>query len=279
MARQSTIEEVPAGQWPIRDMVAVVRSTIDEVEHRLVQKNPLPQGLIQGLYEKIDNIEAEILRRRSALSLAKQQANECGIGSLYPQSEGEIHKALVATAHEDSRLQASAEAEQEPIDSQNFYEHSVSKDSGPVVTDEHDMLHSLQDNIKALQSVILVRMDDSMLLNSRNTSSMVSFSILEQQMTILDGLLQHVLRLYTPTIHSDCPELENTLIALPVQLNALFNMEIQEAAQEGTDIDEEVIMHIVVENQKRTNILRHIDDIANKVRGVTRRSEGHGQGG
>lgn len=264
MAHALADDEVLAGQWPIRNMVDVVRSIIDKFEHRLVQKESLPQGLIQELYENIDNIEAEILRRQSALSLSKHQAKECDV----PHSEDQVYEAPAVNARKEDDLKASEHGEAEPIDSQNFYGASASEESRPIVTDQQGMLHSLKDDIKAIQSVVRLRMD-SMPTKKRNTSSMVSFSILEEEMTILDVLLEHVTTCDMPAIGLDCSELEKKLMALPTQLNALFNMEIKEAAQEGTDIDDKIMLHIVVENQKRTNILRHLNSIAKKVQGVT----------
>lgn len=165
----------------------------------------------------------------------------------------------VAIAHKDNELQAS----------HNLEGQSTNKDSQPTEADKHDMLDSLQDNIKAIQSIILLRMNNSMSSKARSTSSMVSFSILEEEMKILDGLLERVTGSYNPPHDENGDGLETKLMALPTQLSALFNMEIREAAQEDSDIDEKMMMDMVVENQKRTSVLRHIELVANKVKEVT----------
>lgn len=273
MAHKSRTDEDLAGQWSIRDMIQIVQSMTDEVERHVLQKEVLPHELIQGLYENIDRMEAEILRRRTALSVAKTQIDEYDSESEYSQDGDEVSIPPVAIAHEDNDLQASLAAEQSPTGSQSLDGQSTNKDSQPAVADRHDILASLQDNIKAIQSIILLRMSSSMSSKTRSTSSAVSFSILEEEMEILDGLLEHVTGSSKPPNDENGDVLENKLMALPTQLSALFNTEIREVTHEGNDIDEQIMMDMVVENQKRVSVLRHIELVANKVKDVTRNNQ------
>ncbi|KAK7707788.1 hypothetical protein SLS63_013662 [Diaporthe eres] len=135
--------------------------------------------------------------------------------------------------------------------------------------DEYDS----ENNIKAIQSIIHLRMSSSMSSKTRSTSSAVSFSILEEEMEILDGLLEHVTGSSKPPNDENGDVLENKLMALPTQLSALFNTEIREVTHEGNDIDEQIMMDMVVENQKRVSVLRHIELVANKVKDVTRNNQ------
>lgn len=249
MANASTADQTLAGKWPIRDMVGLVRSMVDEVECHVFQKESLPEELVRGLYDAINNIEAEVIRRRAALSLVQNQISG---GQVLPE----------ALTPKDNDLEVSSAEKQESSDFQNLEEESAKKDSRPVVMDKQDTLDSLQDNIKAIQSVILFRMNNSMLSETSTTTNMVSFSILEEEMEILDGLLGHV----TGSHDQSAELLQTKLTALPTLLGALFNMEIREAAEQGSDIDEKNMMYMVMENQKRTNVLRDIEGIANKVK-------------
>lgn len=265
MAHTSATDEALAGQWSIRDMLLIVQSLIDEVERHVVQQESLPDGLVQGLYETIDNIEADILRRRAELSLMESQVEGRGAGIASSQREVAVHVPPVAIPHEDNGFEASLASERGSTDSQN-----PNDDSQPAAADKQHILDSLQDNIKAIQSVIVLRINDYVSTKTSKTSSMVSFSILEEEMKILDGLLEHVLGASKPSIDQSGDVSEKSLMALPAQLSALFNMEIREVAQEGIVLDEKLMMRMVEENQKRTNVLRHIELVANKVKEVTR---------
>lgn len=269
MAHTSTPDEVLAGQWSIRDMLVIVQSMIDEVERHVLQKESLTDGLVQGLYQIINNIEAEILRRRDALSLVEAQFGGCDSGIANSQREAALHIPSVAVT---DNPQTSLTAQQTSTDSPNLGRESGNKDSQPAGKGE--IVNSLQDNIRGIRSVIVLRMKDSLLIKTRKTSSMVSFSILEEEMDILDGLLELVLGACESSNGRIGGVLDGRLTALPAQLNALFNMEIREAAQEGSEIDEKVMMHMVVENQKRTNVLRHIELVADNVKELTRNIQG-----
>jgi hypothetical protein len=243
---------------------------IDKVECHVLLKESLPEGLVQGLYETINNIEAEILSRRPALSLVQNQIEGCDTGTVPSQSEWAQHVLPVNTTQKDNNLGSSLAANQGCTESWYLERQDANEDSRPVVADKQGALDSLHDNIKAIQAVVLFRMSDSMASKTSRTSSMVSFSILEEEMEILDGLSKHVTGSYKPPDDQSGDLLEIKLIALPTLLNALFNMEIREAVEQGSDIDDNAMMNMVMENQKRTNVLRDIDGIANRVKEVTR---------
>lgn len=268
MAYSSTTDEVLAGRWTIRNVLSTVQSMIDEVERHVVQKESLPDGLVQGLYQTINNIEAEILRRRAELSLVESQLEGRGAGLGDLQSEVAVQLPPVAIAQEDNDLGPSLAVEQRSADSQNS-----NKDSQPAVADNRAILDSLQDKIKAIQSVIVLRLNDSASNKTSKTSSMVSFSILEDEMKILDSLLEQVLGASKPSTDQSGDVSEKSLMALPDQLNALFNMEIQEVDKEGSVINQKVMLEMIVENQKRTDVLRNIELVANKVKEVTQNIE------
>lgn len=264
MANTFTTDEILAGRWSIREMVTMIQSIIDEIEGYVVQNEALPEGLIQGLYETIDNVEAEILRRRAALPLVQSSSDGYDLETTHPQSEGEMRGLSVSTS-----LQESLAIELGPTNSQNPDVQSTNKESQPTQADQNDVLGSLQDNVKAIQSVVLLRKNSSMLSKTRSTISMVSLSILEEETKILDELLEQAAGVHEPSNHLNSDGTEKRLMDLPTQLSALFNMEIQEAAQGGSEIDDKVMMHMVIENQKRTDVLRQIELIANKVKEAT----------
>jgi hypothetical protein len=270
MSHTSTTDGLLGGNWSVGDMVTLVRSMIDKVECHVLLKESLPEGLVQGLYETINNIEAEILSRRAALSLVQNQIEGCDTGTVSSQSEWAQHVLPVNTTQKDNNLGSSLAANQGCTESWYLERQDANEDSRPVVADKQGALDSLHDNIKAIQAVVLFRMSDSMASKTSRTSSMVSFSILEEEMEILDGLSKHVTGSYKPPDDQSGDLLEIKLIALPTLLNALFNMEIREAVEQGSDIDDNAMMNMVMENQKRTNVLRDIDGIANRVKEVTR---------
>lgn len=268
MAHISTPDEVLAGQWSIRYMLVTVQSMIDEVERHVLQKESLNDGLVQGLSETINNIEAEIFRRRDALSLVESQSQGRDTGIANSQRGAAPHIPPVAVAHKDDP-QRTAEQRSPDLPGQ-----STNKDDRPSVLGTDETADSLQDNIRGIQSVIGLRIKDCLSNKRGKTSSMVSLSILEEEMKILDGLLEHVLGACEPSDDRIGGVLEK-LMALPAQLNALFNMEIREVAQEGSEIDEKTMMYMVMENQKRTNVLRHIELVADKVKRLAQNSQGN----
>ncbi|KAH8752987.1 hypothetical protein F5883DRAFT_651143 [Diaporthe sp. PMI_573] len=270
MSYTSTTDGLLGGNWSVGDMVTLVRSMIDKVECHVLLKESLPEGLVQGLYETINNIEAEILSRRAALSLVQNQIEGCDTETVSSQSEWAQHVLPVNTTQKDNNLGSSLAANQGCTESRYLERQDANEDSRPVVADKQGALDSLHDNIKAIQAVVLLRMSDSMASKTSRTSSMVSFSILEEEMEILDGLSKHVTGSYKPPDDQSGDLLEIKLMALPTLLNALFNMEIREAVEQGSDIDDNAMMTMVMENQKRTNVLRDIDGIANRVKEVTR---------
>lgn len=279
MANTFTTDEILAGQWSIREMVTMIQSIIDEIEGYVVQNEALPPGLLQGLYETIDNIEAEILRRRAALPLVQSSSDGYDLETTHPQSEGEMRRLPVSTSQGQNTLQESLAIELGPTNSQNPDVQSTNKESQPAQADQNDVLSSLQDNVKAIQSVVLLRKNSPMLSKTRSTISMVSMSILEEETKILDELLEQAAGVHEPSNHLNSDGMEKRLMDLPTQLSALFNMEVQEAAQGGSEIDDKVMMHMVVENQKRTDVLRQIELIASKVKEATQHTEDQARSG
>lgn len=279
MAHTFTTGEILAGPWSIREMVTMVQSIIDEIEGYVAQNEALPQGLVQGLYETIDNIEAEILRRRAALPLAQGSSDGYDLETTHPQSEDEMRGLSVSPSQGESTLHEFLAIELGPANSQNPGVQSTNKESQPAQADQNDVLGSLQDNVKAIQSVVLLRKNSSMLSRTRSTISMVSMSILEEETKILDELLEQAAGVYEPSNHLNSDGVEKRLMDLPTQLSALFNMEIQEATQGGSEIDDKVMMHMVIENQKRTDVLRQIELIAFKVKEATQHATDQARSG
>lgn len=270
MAYQSAVDKVLAGQWSIQEMTAIFNSLIDEVESHVIQNESLPHSLVQGLQETINNIEAEILQRRAALSLVKSQLDGCNAGLASPQREVAMNIPLAATAQQDTDLQGCLETEQVSNSPQHLAGQSANEDSQPAMADKSGMLDSLQDNIKAIESVIILHMTDAQPTKTGRTSSMVSFSILKEEMSILDSLSQHVLAASSLSNDQIAGSLEKRIMALPAQLSAVFNMEIQEAAQKGSEIDDKDMMQMVLENRKRTDVLRRLEMIADRAKEIMR---------
>lgn len=279
MAHSFTTGEILAGRWSIREMITMIQSITDEIEGYVAQKEGLPEGLVQGLYETIDNIEAEILRRRVALPLLQNSSHGHDLDTTHSQSKGEMHIPPVSIFQGENKSEASLASELGATKSQNPDVQSTNKESRPAEGNKHDVLDSLQDNVKAIQSVVLLRKNNSMLSKTRSTISMVSLSILEEETKILDELLEQAAGVHEPSDHLDSDGMEKRLMDLPTQLSALFNMEVQEAAQGDNEIDDKVMMHMVVENQKRTDVLRQIELIAHKVKEVTQHTEDDARGG
>lgn len=270
MAYQSTVDKVLEGQWSIREMTAIVNSLIDEVESHVIQNESLPHSLVQGLQETINNIEAEILQRRAALSLVKSQLDGCNAGLASPQREVAMNIPPAASAHADTDLQACMETEHVSNSPQDLDGQSANEGSQPALADKRGVLNSLQDSIEAVQSVIILHMTGAQPIQTGKTSSMVSFSILKEEMSILDSLSQHVLAASSPSNDQNAGLLEKRIMALPAQLSAVFNMEIQEAAQKGSEIDDKDMMQMVLENRKRTDVLRRLEMIADRAKEIMR---------
>lgn len=270
MSYTSTADEIRSGKWSIQDLVSLALSMMDEVESHILLKESLPDELFQGLFKTINDIEAEILRRRAALSLVQEDVLVRQAETPSSQSEWAQDIASIESPQLENSSGVSLTTDQGFIQSDT--EHG-DKDHRTVAGEIQDTLASLHDSIKAIQSVVLLRMNASLPSKTSTTSSMVSFSILEEEMEILDGLLKHVAGSCKPSDDESRDLLETKLVALPTLLGALFNMEIREAVDDGSDIDDKVMMQMVVANQRRTNVLRDIERIAKRVKDVAVKSK------
>lgn len=261
MSYTSTTDEILSGKWSIQDLINLARSMMDEVESHVHLQESQPDELLQGLFKTINDIEAKIVRRREALSLVQEHIPEDDSS----QSEWAYDADSVGSTQVDNKLEVKLATNEayEDLDTEDG-----NKDGRTVTGEIQETLDSLHESIIAIQSVVLSRMNTSMPSKTSTTSSMVSFSILEEEMEILDGLLKHVMGSYNSSDESR-DLLEIKLVALPTLLGALFNEEIREAVEDGVDIDDKVMMDMVVANQRRTDVLRDIESIAKRVKDVT----------
>lgn len=248
MEQTSTSNKALANQWSIRKLVVSTQGILDEAEKFIFQDGILPQGLVHRLHETINNMEAEVLKNHQN---TKFKAENMDLGR------------NMATFNKEGEFRTSVEP-------QELFIHSKTLNQGQ--RNEILILDALQDDIKAIRSVVFIYMTNAVPLKKRSTSGMVCFSIFQEEMAILDGLLENVLKFYEPSHHVSDDVLEERLGVLPLQLNALFNTEVEEAAQKGKEIDQKAMMRMIIENQKRTEVLQHIYRITNRIKDLRRGS-------
>jgi hypothetical protein len=272
MSHTSINDEFLTTKWSIQGMITIVRSVVTHVETYVLRKESVPEELIQGLYEAIDSIEADIISRQAAISLLELDDQNRGSDFEIAPSQIQIGgDVLQVNITQETNPGGSNAVEQGFIESENPNREDTSKCSQAIVVDKHATMDFLQNKIQVIQSVILFRMRNSKPSDTSTTSSVrVSFSVLEEEMEILDTLSKHVMGSYKPWDDQTGDLMETKLTALPNMLNSLFNEEIQEAVERGSEIDEKTMMGMVVENQKRTAILRDLNYIAKQVKEATR---------
>ncbi|POS74328.1 hypothetical protein DHEL01_v207278 [Diaporthe helianthi] len=270
MSHTSNADEILFGRRSMQDMSSLVRSLIDEVESHILLKDPLPEELFQGLYKTINDIEAKIVRRQAAQILAQKQIPAPCTENAASQSEWCKEVLSIGSTQRENGPVVLSVTNQLLARSQVTGTQDAYQGSPTDVRAIQDTLDSLRDSIQAIQSVVMLRMNTSMPSEASTTSRMVSFSILEEEMEILDGLLKHVVGSYKPSDDESCDLLETMLVALPTLLGALFNMEIREAVENGSEIDDKVMMEMVMANQRRTNVLRDVENIAKQVKDAIR---------
>ncbi|KAG8157466.1 hypothetical protein KVR01_012850 [Diaporthe batatas] len=272
MSDKSSADEVLSATWSIQNLIQSVSFMMDEVECNVLLTKSLPDEVLKGLCKTINDIETKVLRRRAALSLAQNHTTACYTEADTSQRElDEI--LLIGSTPSHTSFQSQSAADEGSIRSEDLDTEYENKDSRAPAGEIQGTIDSLHESIKAIQSAVLSRMNASMPSKESTTSSMVSFSILEEEMEILDGLLKHVVGSYKASDDESSDWLEIKLVGLPTLLSALFNMEIREAVEDGSDIDDNVMMEMVVANQTRTNILRNIEAIAKRVKDLALKSK------
>lgn len=152
--------------------------------------------------------------------------------------------------------------------------HHASMEQRFVQADTNPALEAIQEDIYALTSVLSMQMADFQSLKQRQVSELALFSVLEEAFEILMDLNDQVDDLYQPSngmgeglAHGI---LQLRLDALPLQLQAVFNMDCQERERQGEEIGDDEMVAMVLQNQKRTEMLRAIQDVLGRKLEVSR---------
>lgn len=150
--------------------------------------------------------------------------------------------------------------------------HNVCIKQDYSLAEPNTKLDELQQDVHALLSIIATQMADFQSLQHRQTSELAWFSVLGEESAILIDLKNQIEDLYEPSQgmgeRLSHEVLQGRFDALPVQLQAVFNMQCHERESQGGEIDDAEMMIMVLENQKRTDLLRSIQNILGRTEDV-----------
>lgn len=262
---------------PLGNFVVDAKSLIAEAEQHMTEKKDslLPADWAQKFYAIIDKAEAQI-KSEQVSQLSKPQHRQSG-GSC---SKQEVSYSSTEVPHPQDGGVDVADDTRNSSNSAILAElsnHHLHQEQKFVLAEFHSMLTDVQQDVHALVPVIQMSMAEFRALKKNKTSELAWFSILEEEYGILVDLNNHIEDLRDPV--DDLGKglaheiIQHRFDALPVQLHAVFNMQCQEAEHQGSEIDDEEMVRMVLENQKRTEMLRNIQDMIKRTQDIVHQME------
>ncbi|ROW04771.1 hypothetical protein VMCG_04760 [Cytospora schulzeri] len=262
----------------LEDLAMGVRSLIAEAERFVLQERGtlLPPGWTDKIYSMIDEAEAHIqIEQASHISECEHhrlQVSRDSTEAWWRSSKQVCYSSTEAvcqgTALADERRKSGDSAVSAELSNHHVYiEQQIFALSHPDTS-----LEDLQGDVYALLAIISMHMADFRSLKQRQTSELAWFSILEEESAILIELNNQIEDLYEPPHgmgEKICHEvLQDRFDGLPVQLQAVFNMQCHERESQGGEIADDEMMQMVLENQKRTDMLRKIQTVLDKEQDI-----------
>ncbi|KUI70483.1 hypothetical protein VM1G_06585 [Cytospora mali] len=282
-----TISEKITAGLALGNFAMGTNSLIADAETCVLEGNGalLPLGWAQKLYSMIDEAEAQIRNCQPSFYDQKythqQNRDSCDSTEVRLRSSKQINNIMTEDSlhgHNGGVRAISIDLTDERRESadsvilaelDNSHAHI---EQNFVLAEPQSKLEEIQEDVYALQSVISIQMADFRSLKKRQTSELAWFSILEEEYEILLDLGSQIEDLYEPwdgmgegLAHE---LLQVRFDALPIQLQAVFNMRCQEGERQRREIDDEEMVHMVLENQTRTEMLRNIQNLLERKKNV-----------
>lgn len=263
----------------LEDLTGEAKSLIAEAEQfiRDTEGALLPAGWAEQIRFMISEAETRV-RRKQALHVSGSEngqtrdswdSTKTWLRSMkhVSHSSSEVH--IRGIALDDQRKKSTDSAILAELGN-----HHASIEEGFILSEPNPKLEALQEDVYALVSTISMQMADFHSLKQRKISELALFSIFEEEYGILMELNDQIEDLFQPS-HGMGQGLGHGLLqlrfdALPLQLQAVFNIDCQERERKGGEIDDEEMMSLVLENQWRTEMLRSIQDVLDRKREAAR---------
>lgn len=237
----------------------------------------LPEGWAGCIRSMIDQVEAQIQSEQDSHSLEgehRRVRDSWDSTEIWWRSKKQVTYSSTATSCQETSLSCDEEESADPEILSELGNHNECIEQTDVLEEPRPKIADLQENVYALLSVISMQMAGFRSLKQRKTSELAWFSILEEESSILTDLNNHIEDLYeSPDGMGErlCLEiLQIRFDAISVQLQAVFNMQCHERESQGGDVDDEEMMAMVLENQKRTEMLRSIQNVLERTEGLLR---------
>lgn len=274
-----SIDDIATAGLTMQHLIMEAKAKIAEVERCVLagQGHLLPEGWARTIHHMIDEAEARARSEQASPTRGQDVHREGG-----PDSAGAWWRANVALSfmiaeehHSENDDRGSTRGSEvvEGVESVSdilaeLRGHHTRREQKFALAGSHSKLEEMQEEIQALLTVVWGQIMASTMLEQRQTSDLAWYSILEEERGILLDLNDEIHDLYDP-LHGMEGVLayeiqQDRFDALPVQLHAVFNMRCREWELQGREVGDEEMARIVMENQKRTDILRGIQELINR---------------
>lgn len=273
------IDDIATAGLTMQQLIMEAKVKIAEVERCVLagQGHLLPEGWARTIHHMIDEAEARARSEQASPTWGQDEHREGG-----PDSAGAWWRAkvalsfMIAEEHHSENDDRGSTRESEVVEGVEFVSdilaelrgHHARREQKFALAGSHSKLEEIQEEIQALLTVVWGQMMASTMLEQRQTSDLAWYSILEEERGILLDLNDEIHDLYDP-LHGMEGVLayeiqQDRFDALPVQLHAVFNMRCREWELQGRELGNEEMARIVMENQKRTDILRGIQELLDR---------------
>ncbi|ROW11850.1 hypothetical protein VPNG_04948 [Cytospora leucostoma] len=274
-----SINDTATAGLTMQQLIMEAKAKIAEVEQHILagQGHLLPEGWARTIHHIIDKAEARV--RGEQVSHLQGQNQQSEGGSVHSRAWWRANVALsfmiaeeFHSEHDDNGSTKESELVEEELSVSDILAElrndHARRERKFVLAELHNKLEEIQEDIQALLTVVWGQMMACTTLEQRQTSDLAWYSILEEERGILLDLNDEIHDLYDPLHGMEgvlaYEILQERFDALPVQLHAVFNMRCREWELQGREIGDEEMTRIVMENQKRTDSLRGIQELLDR---------------
>ncbi|ROV99841.1 hypothetical protein VSDG_02990 [Cytospora chrysosperma] len=220
----------------------------------------LPEGWAGCIRSMIDQVEAQIQSEQDSHSLEgehRRVRDSWDSTEIWWRSKKQVTYSSTATSCQETSLSCDEEESADPEILSELGNHNECIEETDVLEEPRPKIADLQENVYALLSVISMQM--------------AGFRSLKQRKTNLNNHIEDLYESPDGMGERLCLEiLQIRFDAISVQLQAVFNMQCHERESQGGDVDDEEMMAMVLENQKRTEMLRSIQNVLERTEGLLR---------
>ncbi|KAK7734003.1 hypothetical protein SLS53_007998 [Cytospora paraplurivora] len=274
-----SIDDMATSGLTLQQLIMEAKDKIAEVERCVLagQGHLLPEGWARTIHSIIDEADARVRSEQASPTQGQNQHHKGGSDSTeaWWRANVELSFMIAEESHSETNEHGSTKESEVVEEEQSVSDilaeirnYHARRDQKFGLAESHRKLEEIQEDIQALLTVIWGQMMATTTLEQRQTSDIAWYSILEEERGILLDLNDEIHDLYDP-LHGMEGMLAYEILrdrfdSLPVQLHAVFNMRCREWELQGREIGDEEMTRIVMENQKRTDILRGIQELLDR---------------